>query len=90
MARFEGAAAHSTQNLQHIARLVSKETYPDNFITPTERKEITEAIQFALTAGDTLNKFLGNAPADAILKCGCAGCEHIKASLSDLRKVAHR
>ena len=85
MARFKGAAAHNSDRLKEIQKRRSFD-----LLEREETAEVRQALGFAVEASDALTKFLGNAPAEAILKCGCAGCEHIKSSLPDLRKVAHR
>lgn len=87
MARFEGAAAHSAQHLRSVARVLESSV---PLLTPTERKEAASTLNFAVDASVALTKFLGDAPAEDILRCGCVGCEHIKAHLAALRKVAHR
>lgn len=87
MARFEGAAAHSPSHLRSVARVIESSV---PLLTPTERKEAAATLHFAIDASESLTKFLSEAPAESILRCGCAGCEHIKANLERLRKVAHR
>ena len=89
MARFEGEAAHSPERMRSVARILSKGALTDS-ITPTERAQAVEAINFSLMASENVTKFLGDAPADDIIKCGCAGCEHLKSHLANLRRIAHR
>lgn len=87
MARFEGAAAKADGHLHLVASLLER---GDLRLTAHERKISAEMIEAGIKWQRAMTKFLGDAPADAILRCGCAGCEHIKDNLSTLRGMAHR
>lgn len=90
MARFEGAAAKVSDHMRLVARILDHEPTPTALLTPSERKAAAELLNSAMDWQKDMTKFLGDAPADAIIRCGCAGCEHIKDNLSVLRAMAIR
>lgn len=89
MARFEGAAAKASDHMRLVARILGNEPVA-TVLTPRERKAAAGMINSAMDWQRDMTKFLGDAPAEDILRCGCAGCGHIKDNLSVLRKMAHR
>lgn len=87
MARFEGAAIKTPDHMRMVARILKADSV--TILTPNERIAAAKLIDAAMDMQRDITTFLRDAPAEAILICGCAGCEHIKSNLSDLRKIAH-